>query len=478
MSPWWNRPSPGESDSGSSGREEHSGREERRPSRTRTRRPRRPPESTPAESRERSGGNGDGDSQPRHRRGRRRRGGRRRRRTPRVALLWDLSEVDSAGLSEALAEAEALIERSRVEGDLVALRLYHAEQDSAPVATEEEASVEAASAETEETEETGEIEETDGTAETEAARESDEPEGGEPEGDQPEDSAATAQDDESDGPEELAVSDGSEDDAVGSDLSTVTGLGFELRLSAAGGEALRLQLALDAVELCRSERPVDKIVLASRNDALGVLVALLESRDRTVVDPWTEPPARPEQSEHLELSEGSESSAAGPEEADLEVVAAADEAVVAARDTDHDGDEEPLHLGDQSDHDAKDQEDDSEEDRRPRRSRSRRPRDRSDDSPRSGGSRAPSVRRRLSVDEVFDLFERAVREVCEADNGRVVWATLVRQQMQRMEASFDEELCGFDDFTTLLEECERRGLVQLAFDSRTDSHYISAVCSQ
>ncbi len=80
-----------------------------------------------------------------------------------------------------------------------------------------------------------------------------------------------------------------------------------------------------------------------------------------------------------------------------------------------------------------------------------------------------------TVADPFALLHAAAENV--AAEGGAVWGTLVRQTMQSMHPGFTEIDHGFNDFGAMLEEAQRRGIVSLEKDTRSNTYYLSALAT-
>lgn len=88
---------------------------------------------------------------------------------------------------------------------------------------------------------------------------------------------------------------------------------------------------------------------------------------------------------------------------------------------------------------------------------------------RSGGKRSA----RRSQRDPLHVLDAALRELAEGE-ARVMWATLVRQECHRQDPAFDETHHGYESFQDLLEEAQRRGLLELRLHEKTDSYLVTA----
>ncbi|MEM1245539.1 MAG: NYN domain-containing protein [Acidobacteriota bacterium] len=79
------------------------------------------------------------------------------------------------------------------------------------------------------------------------------------------------------------------------------------------------------------------------------------------------------------------------------------------------------------------------------------------------------------LEDPFLLLHQAAEAV--AEDGGAVWGTLVRQTMQSMHPGFTEVDHGFENFSEMLEEAQRRGIVALERDTRSKTYYLSGLAT-
>jgi hypothetical protein len=92
----------------------------------------------------------------------------------------------------------------------------------------------------------------------------------------------------------------------------------------------------------------------------------------------------------------------------------------------------------------------------------------------AGDGRSPSAddgeggaRKDEALDLVYDTIEALWRERSEQ-----VWGSMVKQTLKRKRPSFSESFYGYKSFNQLLEEAQRRGLVELQKDERSGGYII------
>ena len=93
----------------------------------------------------------------------------------------------------------------------------------------------------------------------------------------------------------------------------------------------------------------------------------------------------------------------------------------------------------------------------------------------TGDTAKPAAAAPTDVDP-FALLHRAAEAV--AEEGGAVWGTLVRQTMQSMHPGFTETDHGFETFADMLEDAQRRGIVSLERDSRSNTYYLSGLATR
>jgi hypothetical protein len=252
-------------------------------------------------------------------------------------------------------------------------------------------------------------------------------------------------------------------------------------------EAIRLQLTLDAIDLCHRS-PGARFVLVAEPGELGPLLERLAGYGREVAlfDPATaagrpktgvvtarEPvkpgkrtshrPA-PELEGHDELGEDFEEEDEEDFEEDLEVDFEEEIEDAFEDEGEDEGEEED-----------EDQEEEPRVDRRAAGAREDVPRQASGDRgapPRREQRRALTLRPR-DRDDPFDLLLGAIERIVQGPP-RLVFESVVRQEILEMEPRFNERSAGFGSFTELFEEAQERGLVQLRREPATGTYVVTA----
>ena len=74
--------------------------------------------------------------------------------------------------------------------------------------------------------------------------------------------------------------------------------------------------------------------------------------------------------------------------------------------------------------------------------------------------------------EAFTLMEEAIRAL-QRENKRVLWGSMVKQTMKRKHPSFNEAHYGYSAFSEMLEDAERRKIIELERDERSGSYIVT-----
>ncbi len=82
---------------------------------------------------------------------------------------------------------------------------------------------------------------------------------------------------------------------------------------------------------------------------------------------------------------------------------------------------------------------------------------------------AEEDRRQEAIDLVMETIEAVQAERGEQES---VWGSIVKQALKRRKPGFRESYYGFESFTDLLEEAQRRGLMKLQHDDRSGGYLI------
>jgi hypothetical protein len=77
-----------------------------------------------------------------------------------------------------------------------------------------------------------------------------------------------------------------------------------------------------------------------------------------------------------------------------------------------------------------------------------------------------------ALDLIVETFYMLVEERGEEEP---IWGSMVKQALKRRKPGFDESYYGFRAFSKLLEEAQRRGLLELEHDKRSGGHMVKAI---
>lgn len=73
--------------------------------------------------------------------------------------------------------------------------------------------------------------------------------------------------------------------------------------------------------------------------------------------------------------------------------------------------------------------------------------------------------------EVFGLMVDAILAL-ERESREILWGSMVKQTMQRLKPTFNEDYYGYRTFSDLLEDAARKGLVDIERDDRSGSYIV------
>ncbi|GIW72947.1 MAG: hypothetical protein KatS3mg102_2489 [Planctomycetota bacterium] len=76
--------------------------------------------------------------------------------------------------------------------------------------------------------------------------------------------------------------------------------------------------------------------------------------------------------------------------------------------------------------------------------------------------------------EAFELFLAAIRGLVR-ENKDVIWGSMIKQTMKRLNPSFDESYHGYSSFSKMLEDAEKHRLVKLRKDEKSGGYIVEAV---
>ncbi|HVS14987.1 MAG TPA: NYN domain-containing protein [Thermoanaerobaculia bacterium] len=279
-------------------------------------------------------------------------------------------------------------------------------------------------------------------------------------------------------------------------------------------ESIRLQLTLDAVDLCHRS-PGARFVLAAEPDALEPLLERLASygREVTLFDPASAPAARPgvrreeparddEAPRPRPARRPAPAAAEDLEDGDdfaLEELEEVDEEDAFGDDLDEDDEgfdedededdgafevEDFLEEEEEEEDEDEDEGDDEDEDFvvEPKAPRVRRRhggdspaapvRPIGDRAPQPSRDRAASSLRPRNQDDPFDLLLGAIERIMQGPP-RLVFESVVRQEILEMEPRFNERAAGFGSFTEFFEEARERGLIELRREPATGTYVVT-----
>ncbi len=93
---------------------------------------------------------------------------------------------------------------------------------------------------------------------------------------------------------------------------------------------------------------------------------------------------------------------------------------------------------------------------------------------RTDGSGKPKVESNVSKEkkEAFDLLFDSI-EALQRENVTILWSSIVKETMKRKRPSFAEGAHGYRNFSSLLEDAQKRGYIQLRKDDRSGSFIIA-----
>jgi hypothetical protein len=59
------------------------------------------------------------------------------------------------------------------------------------------------------------------------------------------------------------------------------------------------------------------------------------------------------------------------------------------------------------------------------------------------------------------------------ENKEILWSSMIKDTMKRKSPSFSESAHGYRNFSELLEDAEKRGLVSLRIDQRSGTYVVT-----
>ncbi|HEY8427352.1 MAG TPA: NYN domain-containing protein, partial [Sandaracinaceae bacterium] len=91
------------------------------------------------------------------------------------------------------------------------------------------------------------------------------------------------------------------------------------------------------------------------------------------------------------------------------------------------------------------------------------------DAPPSGNGEDLEARRQEALDHVLDVVEALFE-----DRDTHLWGSMVKQTLKRKRPNFSERFHGYRTFSELLEDAEKRGLLELSKDERSGGYIITS----
>ena len=89
--------------------------------------------------------------------------------------------------------------------------------------------------------------------------------------------------------------------------------------------------------------------------------------------------------------------------------------------------------------------------------------------PKKGVRKIEEDKKQKAVDLIIETIEALIAERGEADK---MWGSMVKQALKRRKPGFNESYYGFRTFSQLLEDGQRRGLLELERDERSGGYII------
>ena len=74
--------------------------------------------------------------------------------------------------------------------------------------------------------------------------------------------------------------------------------------------------------------------------------------------------------------------------------------------------------------------------------------------------------------EVFKLLIESIKALMR-ENKDILWGSMIKQTMQRKKPSFNEEYYGYNTFTELLEDAERKHIIKIKKDQRSGTYIVT-----
>ena len=93
----------------------------------------------------------------------------------------------------------------------------------------------------------------------------------------------------------------------------------------------------------------------------------------------------------------------------------------------------------------------------------------------AGRTKSAEERQQQAFDLVLETLDDIISERGEESN---VWGSMVKQAIKRRKPSFSESYHGFRSFSALLEEMEKRKLLQMEHDTKSGGFIIKDYTSE
>jgi aminopeptidase C len=74
--------------------------------------------------------------------------------------------------------------------------------------------------------------------------------------------------------------------------------------------------------------------------------------------------------------------------------------------------------------------------------------------------------------EAFRLLIDSIKALMR-ENKEILWGSMVKQTMKRKKPTFDEQYYGYDTFSDLLEDAQKRNLIKIKRDVKSGSYVIT-----
>ncbi|MDF1812288.1 MAG: NYN domain-containing protein [Verrucomicrobiales bacterium] len=102
------------------------------------------------------------------------------------------------------------------------------------------------------------------------------------------------------------------------------------------------------------------------------------------------------------------------------------------------------------------------------------PRNHQSTSDSSNGDKTENAEKTKKQDKAIDLIVQTVESLIdERGDDNKIWGSMVKQAIKRINPGFNERYHGFKSFSSVLEEAERRGLLELEVDEKSGGHIVT-----